>query len=96
MTRRVVETEMSFSAKYSSLAPAEFVKMAISRAATEENFIKMKLFPFQCMDTYAITEITTTIRNSKAHTEAQTMTEMERANIKLYMINIIYEMTVLW
>ena len=36
--------------KFSSLAALKVVKMTTSSAASDENFVKMTTFPFQCSD----------------------------------------------
>ena len=41
--------------KFSSLAALEVVILTTSSAASDEHFIKMKTFPFQCIVTYVTT-----------------------------------------
>ena len=51
--------------KFSSLAALEVVILTTSSAASDEHFIKMKTFPFQCMASLVRSELTQ-IANTKA------------------------------
>ena len=48
--------------KYSSLAALEVVKMTTSNAASDENFVKMTTFLFQCTRSVTLMELDTVRR----------------------------------